>query len=321
MSEGPSQSYRRRNVALAVIAAVFVVAAIFRVVQTAKPEAASDAAAPVAAMSAAATPAPQPLASVDAAPGSSAAVGASIVMEVAYAGAVEALPETAKVYVFIRPVGQRMPLGVQTYGIHDLPVAVEFSNPTAGTQADAVEVVARLSISGAVALQPGDLEAVSSPLKFGEAPQSLSLLLGGSGSRSGATAETAPTAPAAPMTTAANSAPSVLKIPVHLALGPHVALPPTTTVFLIVRATDGSPMPLAVKRFVVSDLPKDLSLSEADAMVPGRSIRAAASVELVARASINGNVKPVPGDYEGRSGILKISDITAPVVLLIEHPL
>ena len=115
--------------------------------------------------------------------------------------------------------------------------------------------------------------------------------------------------------------PGALTIPVHLALGPGVSLAPATTVFLIVRATDGSPMPLAVKRFAVSDLPKDLTLSEADAMVPGRSIRAAATIELVARASLNGNVKPVAGDYEGRSGIIKIADITAPIVLSIDHPL
>jgi len=115
--------------------------------------------------------------------------------------------------------------------------------------------------------------------------------------------------------------PGALTIPVHLALGHGVSLAPATTVFLIVRATDGSPMPLAVKRFAVSDLPKDLTLSEADAMVPGRSIRAAATIELVARASLNGNVKPVAGDYEGRSGIIKIADITAPIVLSIDHPL
>jgi hypothetical protein len=335
------QSYRRRNVALAVIAGVFVVAAIFKVVHTAAPAPASDAQGPVAASSA---PAAQPTAAAQSssAPASS-DTGAAITAEVTYAGANDALPDAAKVYVFIRPVGERMPLGVQTYGVRDLPVAVEFSSPPGTTEARPVEVVARLSFSGAVTLQPGDLETVSGPLQFGQAPQSLSLTLGGAGGAGAATAvapaaasatsSASPTggsgAPAGAAVPAGTASPTgtvsggtgVLRIPVHLALGPGVTLPPETTVFLIVRATDGSPMPLAVKRFVVSDLPKDLSLSEADAMVPGRSIRAAATVELVARASRSGNVKPASGDYEGRSGVLKIADISAPIALLIDRPL
>jgi cytochrome c-type biogenesis protein CcmH len=127
--------------------------------------------------------------------------------------------------------------------------------------------------------------------------------------------------PTTPPAAAPQQAAGALSIPVHLALGAGVTLPPTTTVFLIVRATDGSPMPLAVKRFVVADLPKDLALTQADAMVPGRSIAAAQAIELVARASIDGNVKPVPGDFEGHSGLLKIADITSPIVLTIDQPL
>ena len=73
----------------------------------------------------------------------------------AYSGAVDALPETAKVYVFVRPVGERMPLGVQTFGVHDFPLAVAFTPTDSTAKAQTVEVVARLSMSGAVSLQAG----------------------------------------------------------------------------------------------------------------------------------------------------------------------
>ncbi len=115
------------------------------------------------------------------------------------------------------------------------------------------------------------------------------------------------------------------RLRVHVALSPDVSLPQSTTVFLIVRATDGNPIPLAVKRFTVADLPIDVSLSDADAMVPGRSIGAAKRVEVVARASLRGDVKAAAGDYEGNSGVLNVADISAqnstPIALLINHPL
>jgi hypothetical protein len=311
-------SYRRRNLVLAAVAAIFVAAAIFKVLDTAKPEPTTGDAAGAAGLPAQPEPSAQRVPS-----DTPAQTGPAITAQVSFAGAGAALPAAAKVYVFIRPVGERMPLGVQTYAVGDLPVAVEFSSPNGSAEARAVEVVARLSMSGAVALQPGDVETVSSPLQFGPAPQRADLVLATSGAGAAP-----PAAAAAPVAAVAASgaagddrAGAALRIPVHLALGPGVSLPPTTTVFLIVRATDGSPMPLAVKRFAVSDLPKDLTLSEADAMVPGRSISAASAVELVARASLSGNVKPGPGDYEGRSGVLKIAEISAPVALLIDRPL
>ncbi len=108
---------------------------------------------------------------------------------------------------------------------------------------------------------------------------------------------------------------------VRVALSPDVSLPPGTTVFVIVRASDGNPMPLAVKRLTVADLPKEVTLSDADAMVPGRSITAAGRIEIVARASLNGDAKRAAGDYDGQSGQLNVAAIAAPIALLIDHRL
>ena len=80
-------------------------------------------------------------------------------------------------------------------------------------------------------------------------------------------------------------------------------------------------MPLAVKRMTVADLPANVSLSDADAMVAGRSLRDAGTVELVARASVSGNVKAGPGDYEGTSGALSVAEASKPISLVIDRAL
>lgn len=298
--------YRRRNIALGVVAGLVVIGAVFRMFQAAQPVPVEGAATPVTATAAPAGGA------------QARAATAPITLEVTYAGAVDALPAAAKVYVFVRPVGERMPLGVQTFGVHELPLAVEFTGTTEAAASQTVEVVARLSMSGAVALQPGDLEAVSSPLQFG-ASQAVRLTLGTSGMSSAA----APQLPAstAVAATAQSTATEAVLVPVHLSLGGTVRLPPTTTVFLIVRPSDGTPMPLAVKRLTVADLPTVVTLSDTDSMVPGRSLSGAGSVEIVARASLSGNVKAQSGDYEARSGTLHTADLSAPVVLVIDQPL
>jgi hypothetical protein len=285
-------SYRRRDIALSAIAGVIVIAALARMMLIEDPQPTVQRSEP---QSTAQLVQPQ---NRSAPP---------VEVQVSYSGAVEALPATAKIYVFVRPVGERMPLGVQTFDIHELPVAVAFTPVAGAADPKPVEVVARLSMSGEVSLHPEDLEAVSGPLQFGAAEQRVQLKLG-------ANAEAIAPAPI-------HDAVGSVRIAVRVSLGEAVRLPATTTVFLIVRSSNGSPMPLAVKRFVLSDLPLEVTLSDADAMMPGSSIGGAGSVEVIARASVSGNVKAEPGDYEARSGALRIAELAAPVVLVISQPL
>jgi hypothetical protein len=286
----PPSPYRTRNRVLAVVALVVVVGAAVRLVQSRSEAPAGEVQTAVNQTLPASPPASD---------GGSTATADAIDVEVAYRGTVEALPATAKVYVFIRPVGERMPLAVQSYAPGDLPVVVAFSNPSGAAAAKPVEAVARLSLSGSVMMQPGDTEVVSGAVEFGATPQQLSLTLGD----------------------AVGATPGGLRIPVHIALGDGIEVPPTATVFLVVREAGGSPMPLAVKRLQAADLPTDIELSDADAMVPGRTLGAAGAIELVARVSRSGDVKPAPGDWEARSGTLATDAIGAPIQLVIAKPL
>ncbi len=98
---------------------------------------------------------------------------------------------------------------------------------------------------------------------------------------------------------AAAAAVSALKVRVELAPALKGKVQPTDTVFVFARAASGPPMPLAVKRLTVADLPAEVSLSDNDAMMPQLKLSNFPQVLLVARVSRAGNAKA--GEWIGRS--------------------
>lgn len=74
---------------------------------------------------------------------------------------------------------------------------------------------------------------------------------------------------------------------------------PDDTVFIFARAISGPPMPLAVKRVTVAQLPLKVSLSDADAMMPELKLSRFDQVQLVARISRDGDA--TRGQWQGQS--------------------
>jgi len=77
--------------------------------------------------------------------------------------------------------------------------------------------------------------------------------------------------------------------------------PAEATVFIFAKALDGPPMPLAVLRRKVKDLPLDFSLDDSMAMVEGMSLSSQSRVVVGARVSRSGSPMPASGDLEGTS--------------------
>jgi cytochrome c-type biogenesis protein CcmH len=106
-----------------------------------------------------------------------------------------------------------------------------------------------------------------------------------------------------------------LTVQVDLAAALKDQVQPSDSVFIFARATSGPPMPLAVKRLTVADLPAEVNLSDSDAMMPQLKLSGFAQVQLVARISRSGNA--TAGEWVGRSQPLA-SSVTEPQQLTID---
>ncbi|UZS71115.1 c-type cytochrome biogenesis protein CcmI [Pseudomonas syringae] len=119
----------------------------------------------------------------------------------------------------------------------------------------------------------------------------------------------------------ANAAPAVktksIKIHVELAAALQGKVRPNDSVFIFARAINGPAAPLAVKRITVADLPADVELSDADAMMPQLNLSNFAQVQLVVRVSRTG--QPTTGEWVGRSQPLA-SDSGVQQALIIDSP-
>lgn len=76
---------------------------------------------------------------------------------------------------------------------------------------------------------------------------------------------------------------------------------PDDTVFIFARALEGPPMPLAVQRVKVRELPVTFALNDSMAMAPGMTLSAHPRVVVVARVSRSGGPAAQPGDLQGSS--------------------
>ncbi|MBC9250469.1 c-type cytochrome biogenesis protein CcmI [Pseudomonas alcaligenes] len=102
----------------------------------------------------------------------------------------------------------------------------------------------------------------------------------------------------APVGEVVNKSMAVLKVRVELAPALKDKVQPGDSVFVFARASSGPPMPLAVKRLSVADLPAEVELSDRDAMMAQLKISSFPQVQLVARISRSGVA--TAGEWVGR---------------------
>ena len=89
-----------------------------------------------------------------------------------------------------------------------------------------------------------------------------------------------------------------LKVLVELSEEARAQVSEGDSVFVLARAVSGPPMPLAVQRMQVSDLPQVVTLSDAQAMAPGMNLSSFDQVSVVARVSKSGQPLPQSGDWQ-----------------------
>jgi cytochrome c-type biogenesis protein CcmH len=89
---------------------------------------------------------------------------------------------------------------------------------------------------------------------------------------------------------------------VRLAAKLKASASPDDVVFVFARAAEGSPMPLAILKKRVRDLPLAFALDDTMAMAPAGKLSMFPRVVVTARVSKSGQAAPQPGDLQGASG-------------------
>jgi cytochrome c-type biogenesis protein CcmH len=81
---------------------------------------------------------------------------------------------------------------------------------------------------------------------------------------------------------------------------------PTDTVFVFAKAVSGPPMPIAVIRTQVKDLPQKFILNDSMAITPTMKLSNFKEVEIIAKVSKSGSATPQPGDLRGEVAPVKV---------------
>jgi cytochrome c-type biogenesis protein CcmH len=97
--------------------------------------------------------------------------------------------------------------------------------------------------------------------------------------------------------TVASGSGARIKLQVDISSELKAKASPDTTVFVYAKAMQGPPMPLAVRKLKLGDLPVTLTLSDDDAMLPSMKLSSFDQVIVGARVSSSGNPVAQSGDF------------------------
>lgn len=115
---------------------------------------------------------------------------------------------------------------------------------------------------------------------------------------------------------AANSAALTIKVSLSPDISPDSR--PGQALFIVAKAVNGPPMPVAVIRKTVAELPLEITMDDHNAMMPSIKLSSFVLLELSARISPSGNALPQPGDLISAALTVTPAQVE-PVVLVIDR--
>ncbi|MCI4567198.1 tetratricopeptide repeat protein [Lysobacter sp. CFH 32150] len=107
-----------------------------------------------------------------------------------------------------------------------------------------------------------------------------------------------------------------VKVQLDPDLASRVRLRHDSNIFVIARIPSGPPMPVAVEKHSVQELPFTATLDDGDSPMPTQKLSSLQEVEVIARLSGSGNAMPQEGDLESAPVRVRLP-ATAPVELTI----
>lgn len=119
---------------------------------------------------------------------------------------------------------------------------------------------------------------------------------------------------ATPAATAGNTL--TVKVQLDPELASRIRLRGDASIFVIARAVGGSPMPVAVEKHSVQELPFEATLDDGDSPMPTQKLSGLQEVEVIARMSMSGNATGETGDLESPPVRVRLP-ASAPVELTI----
>lgn len=227
-------------------------------------------------------------------------------------------PDSA-VYVFaVAASGPPMPLAAVRVRLSELPTEIILDDSSAMmpelkiSTIDEVIVSARVSMSGDPLPQAGDYsshrvkmgitEAATVSLvinhKMSDSSDIPSRELQASAAQQGLPPGQASTGhpPTVPAETTDAEQPVAIKAWVSLDAAMKDSVSANDIVFVMAKAKDGPPMPLAAQRLTVADLPLEVTLDDSTAMMPQMKLSGFEQVVVSARISKSGRPMAAPGD-------------------------